>query len=77
MFIVWTNTVFRKFTVGAVRQIGGKFHHLLRAGVHAPTKSVPVPATISMLLIFHVSLCPGSTWGRHDKVIGTTTDMSA
>ena len=49
----------------------------LRAGVHAPTKSVSVPAAISVVLIFHVSLWPGSTRGRHDKVIGTTTDMSA
>ena len=49
----------------------------LRAGVHAPTKSVSVPAAIPVVLIFHVSLWPGSTRGRHDKVIGTTTDMSA
>ena len=26
----------------------------LRAGVHAPTKSVSMPASISVLLIFHV-----------------------
>jgi hypothetical protein len=48
-----------------------------RAGVHAPTKSVSVPPTISVVLIFHVTLWPGSTRGRHDNVIGTTTDMSA
>jgi hypothetical protein len=49
----------------------------VRAGVHAPTKSVSVPAAISVVLIFHVSLWTGSTRGRHDKVIWTTTDMSA
>ena len=49
----------------------------LRMGVHAPTKSVSVPVAISVVLIFHVSLWPGSTRGRHDKVIATTTDMSA
>ena len=49
----------------------------VRAGVHAPIKSVSVPAPISVVLILHVSLWPGSTRGRHDKVIGTTTDISA
>jgi len=49
----------------------------LRVGVHAPTKSVLVPAAMSVVLMLYVSLWPGSTWGRHDKVIGTTTDMSA
>jgi len=48
----------------------------LRAGVHAPTKSVSVPAAILVVLIFHESLRPGSTRGRHNKVIATTT-MSA
>jgi len=48
-----------------------------RAGVNAPTKSVSVPAAISVVLIFHLSLWPGSTRGRQDKVIATTTDMSA
>jgi len=51
--------------------------YIFRAGVHAPTKSVSVQSAISVVLIFHVSLWPRSTTGRHDKVIGTTTDMSA
>jgi len=38
----------------------------VRAGVHAPTKSVSVPAAISVVLIFHLSLWPGSTGGRND-----------
>jgi hypothetical protein len=49
----------------------------LRVGVHAPTKSVLVLAAILVVLIFHVTLWPGSTRGRQDKVIGTTTNMSA
>ena len=46
-----------------------------------PFTSLPVrrrvPSdSVSTLLIFHVSLWPGRTRGRHDKVIGTTTDMA-
>jgi len=57
--------------------ICGRYTISLRAGVHAPTKSVSVPAAILVVLIFNVFLWPGSTWGRHYKVIGTTIDMSA
>jgi len=54
-----------------------RFLKNIRAGVHAPTKSVSVQAAISVVLIFHVSLWPRSSRGRQDKVIVTTTDMSA
>ena len=53
------------------------FSKVQKEKVHAPTKPVSVPAAISVVLIFHVSLWPRSTRGRNDKVVGTTTDMSA
>jgi hypothetical protein len=62
---------------GDVRILSPAVHVHLRAGVHVPTKSVSVPAAISVELIFRVSLWSGSTRGRHDKVIGTSTDMWA
>jgi hypothetical protein len=39
----------------------------VRAGLHAPIKSVSVPAAISVVMIFHASLWPGSTRGRNDS----------
>jgi hypothetical protein len=47
-----------------------------KGGLTRTDKIVSVPAPISVVLVFHVTLWPGSSRGRHDKVIGTTTDMS-
>jgi hypothetical protein len=63
--------VFDKVPLRTPFSFDKKLHRRERAGVHAPTKSV------SVVLIFHVTLWPGSTRGRQDKVIATTTDMSA
>jgi hypothetical protein len=69
------NDIIMNFVINRTfRKIVGKV--LIRPGVHAPTKSVSVPAAISVVLIFHVSLWPGSTRGRHNKVTRTTTDTS-
>ena len=47
MFIAWTNTVFGKFTVGAVRKIGsGKFHHPLRLLLHDRISAVLLAAAL-------------------------------
>jgi hypothetical protein len=42
----------------------------LRPGVHVPIKSVSVPAPISVVLVFHVTLWPGSTGADTTKLSG-------
>jgi len=60
----WAGNARARWSLGRRTRPYAPKQFCLRAGVHAPIKSVSVPAAISVVLIFHVSLWPRSTRGR-------------